>query len=259
MRFSLTTLVPRNVEAKAVALFLLLCAALTPLTFHLRDSWVGVPPAPHKAEALLYGFGDTQLAYRTISLMLQNAGDVGGRVTNLRNYNYARLGEWFDLTYALDWQANMAPSLAAYYYGGTPKGEDTRYLITYLAKAGRDKIAGQERWRWLAQAVYLARFRVKDVDLALQMAQELADLAQNNPDMPAWTKQMPAFVMSKVGQKKAARDLLLTIAATDKTLQPADINQTCWYIDHNLRELGDGLETNTIYQFLCRPLGQVAY
>jgi hypothetical protein len=141
------------------------------------------------------------------------------------------------------------PSLAAYYFGATKKKQDTCYLVDYLAKAGSDKIEGVERWRWLAHAVYMARFVMKDQDKALELANQLAAIA--TPDMPIWTKQMPAYVMSKVGQKKAARDLILTVMATDKSLVQADINQSCWYIDHNLREAGDGLEENPVYQTFC--------
>ncbi len=229
---------------------LLLCTVFWYISYDLRDRWEGLAPAPTQAESLIFGFGDTQFSYRTIGMMLQNAGDTGGRITNLKDYNYARLRDWLELSYTLDPRANYIPSMAAFYFSATKKKSDTRYLIDYLARAGRDTFPNQaERWRWLAQAVYLARFELHDQDLALQLANELA--AMPGSDMPIWTKQMPAFVMTRAGKKKAARDLLLTIAATDKTMQAADIVQTCWYTDHNLRDSEDGLATNPVYQALC--------
>jgi hypothetical protein len=32
-------------------------------------------------------------------MMLQNAGDIGGRVTNLRDYDFATLRDWFNLIF----------------------------------------------------------------------------------------------------------------------------------------------------------------
>jgi hypothetical protein len=233
-----------------VLVAVLCCLGLWHISYDLRSKWPGLPPAASQHTALTYGLGDKQFSYRMVTLMLQNAGDVGGRVTNLRDYNYQRIQQWFDLTYLLDPKADFAPSLAAYYYGGTQRAEDTRYLVDYLARAGRDNVAGHERWRWLAHAIYLARFRLKDQVKALELANELAALA--TPDMPSWTKLMPAYVTSNTGQKKAARDLFLTIAATDKSLKKEDVNQTCWYIDTNLREPQDGLDRDLTYQLLCK-------
>jgi hypothetical protein len=234
-----------------ILLAVILAAFLSHYTYKLRDRWPGVPPAPTQAESLSYGLGDVQYSYRNIGMMLQNAGDIGGRVTNLRDYDFEILRDWFNLSFELDPRAGYVPGLAAFYYGGTPKHEDLKYLVDYLSRAGKykDRDASEENWRWLAHAVFLARFRLKDQDKALQLAEDLA--AISTPDMPIWTQQMPAFVLTKVGQKKAARDLLLTIAATDRNIDPADINQTCWYIQHNLREPDDGLDTNPVYQALC--------
>lgn len=234
-------------DAVSVGIALLVCVGFSFITYPLRDTWPGLPPPLKKEEATLYGYGDTQLAYRNIGMMLQNAGDVGGRVTNLKDYDYGHVEDWLWLTYDLDAQANYVPSLAAFYFGAVQDKEKLRHLLEYLTKVGQQ--TGNERWRWLAHAVYLARFRVEDQDEALRLAEILAHHAE--PDMPIWTKQMPAFVMAKVGAKKAARDLMLTIAATEKNIDPADINQTCWYINEHLREKDDGMDTNKIYQALC--------
>ena len=223
------------------------CIVLCTFTYPMKSKWPGLPPAVGKYEVLSYGYGDRELSYRNIGMMLQNAGDVGGNVTNLRDYNYKNVGDWLWATYGLSPKANYVPSLAAFYFGAVPDKTKLPYLIDYLEKVGKDE--GFERWRWLAHAVYLTRFEMKDYDRALKLANELAALP--DPDMPIWTKQMPAFVMSKVGKKQAARDLMLTILATDKGIDPAEVNQTCWYINEHLRERADNLEKNEIYRLFC--------
>src|SRR5690606_9801475 len=186
---------------------LLLCVGMSRLSYPMRHAWPGLPPASSRASTLLYGFGDVQFAYRNVGMMLQNAGDTGGRVTNLKDYNYAHVEDWLWRADSLDPHANYVPGLAAYYFGATKEPDELRHLVDYLAHVGSDT-AG-ERWRWLAHAVYLARFRIEDQDKALDLAYRLAE--HKGEDLPIWTKQMPAYVMSKTGQKKAARDLMLTI------------------------------------------------
>ena len=82
------------------------------------------------------------------------------------------------------------------------------------------------------------------------MAQKLASISTT--DMPGWTKVMPAYVMNTMGEKKEARDLLLLILADPHSFNNrADMNQSCWFINKNLREPGDNLEQNEIFRDLC--------
>lgn len=220
------------------------------LTHNMRDTWPGIAPPPSASEALFYGFGDQQLSYRTVGLTLQNAGDTGGRVTNFKDYDYTVVENWLWLADALDDKANYVPSLAAYYFSAAKEPEKLMHLIGYLSHVGAE--ATNERWRWLAHAVFLARFEIKDQTLALDLAKKMA--AIDSPDMPMWTKVMPAYVENARGDKKSARDLLLLIVANPQiSQQQADINQSCWYINEHLREPGDNLDQNEIFRDFCIP------
>jgi hypothetical protein len=90
------------------------------------------------------------------------------------------------------------------------------YLRTHAAKDYASN------WRWLAHAVYLARHRMKDNVLALEVARELAGLPI--PDLPPWTRAMPAYAMADLGEREAAIALLVAIMATDaKHLTPEEV------------------------------------
>lgn len=227
-----------------------LTAALAWHTYKLKVEWPGLPPVSSEASSLFYGFGDRELSYRNIALMLQNAGDTGGRTTNLSVYNYDVIQDWLWLTDKLNDKSGYVPTLAAYYFGAVKEPEKLERLIDYLAHVGNDN--KNERWRWLAHAVFLARFKVEDQPRALVLAQKLASISDDK--MPGWTKSMPAYVMNTMGEKKEARDLLLLILADPSSFQDrADVNQSCWYINENLREPGDELEKNEIFKALCVP------
>lgn len=235
----------------AVLVMLVACTGLMMQTFNMKDQWAGVSPAPSREAALFYGLGDEELSYRQIGLILQNAGDTGGRMTSLLDYNYAHVRDWLWLADSLGPRSNYVPSMAAFYFGASKEKDQLKELVDYLVHAGTTPGLG-ERWRWLAHAIYIVRFQLHDAPRALELAQRLAVIS--DPDMPEWTRTMPAYVMSKMGDKKAARDLMLTLLATNKSMDRADINQTCWYVEENLREDDDGLDTDMMYQTLCHDM-----
>ncbi|MCB1556578.1 MAG: hypothetical protein KDJ15_04605 [Alphaproteobacteria bacterium] len=170
--------------------------------------------------------GDTQLAYRSAGIMLQNLGDSGGRAVALKDYDYDRLGRWFSQGDRWDPRSDFMPFLAAYYYGSVPDPKKLDPVITYLAQAGA-RPSG-EKWRWLAQAVFLARYRQEDLAKAYDLATRLASLPV---EMPSWARQMPAFVSLAQGNKEAAYDIMIGILKTEaEKLPPQEVNFMVDYI-----------------------------
>lgn len=197
----------------AYGVFILALAANIAFWVHarrLQATWDIVPPAPEMSQAIMAHLGDPQLAYRHYGLVLQNLGDTGGRKTALADYDYDALTQWFYLEDSLDPVSNYVPNLAAFYYGSVMVTEKIKPLVRYLAYVG-ERAEGR-KWRWLAQAVYLARHVQKDPDLALSLAYRLAALP--DPAMPVWTRQMPAFILRDRGDKEAAYEIMARILVT---------------------------------------------
>jgi hypothetical protein len=197
----------------AVFLFALLVLLQIALAFTIKgkrpsEAIVAPPPSPRAAQAM--SLGDDQFLYRALALEVQEMGDSGGRFTPLIDYDYGKLVEWFRLLDGLDARSDYAASLAALQYGLTKKPEDAKLIAIYVREhANRDPA---KKWRFLAHGAYIARHRGKDMDLALEIAKDLA--AVNVPDIPAWTKQMPAFIMTEMGDKEAAEAYLSALIAT---------------------------------------------
>jgi len=209
-----------------IAVFIFAVALNVVHWFSVREAqarWLNVPPVPSRNAALSMALGDAQLAYRINALMLQNLGDEGGRTTALKDYDYERLGQWFSLQDSLDERSNFIPFLAAYYYGAGQDASKFPPLIDYLAEVGRKPYP--QKWRWLAQAVWLARFRMEDTDRALELAYDLSDIKQ--PNMPIWARQMPAFIHAARGEKEAAYDMMLGVLRSgieSGDMHPNEIN-----------------------------------
>ncbi|MFP4097220.1 MAG: hypothetical protein ACLFP8_00430 [Alphaproteobacteria bacterium] len=223
----------RNREAQEIAVIFALGVALFVnvafwfLQRDIRAQWGNVPPAPKERFATVYGGGDRSFSYRINGIMLQNMGDVGGRVTALKDYDYEALTQWFFLQDKLDPYSNYVPYLVSYYFSGVQEPELFRPALEYLRVVGMrpDGI----KWNWLVQAIFFARHRLKDLELALSLADDLAKT--ENPDAPVWAKQMPAFVLNAKGSKEEAYALLVKTLQTNMDhMQPEEINAALHFI-----------------------------
>lgn len=221
MAFTITQSDRRNMPL--YAFFCVILILNIGLWFHSRDlrpSWGNVPPVPGAAAAARAALGDQQMAYRLIGTMLQNLGSTGGVDYALKDYNYSRLGEWFFLQDRLDPVSDYTPALAAYYYGATQNVADLTPIIDYLEVIGQRP--EPQKWRWLAHAVYLARFLQGDMNRALVLAETLAALPRD--DMPLWARQMPAFVLNAMGKKESSYALMMSMLSSSvHDLSPVEI------------------------------------
>ncbi len=213
-----------NVIWLCIYFFLFLNVLTWTYARHVQAQWTNVPPVPSMLSVTSSALGDEQFSYRLVALMLQNLGDHGGRSTALKDYNFDNLSDWFLLSSRLDGLSNHVPYLAAFYFSNVQTPEASLPpLIEYLRTIGR--VTKGEKWRWLAQAVFLARYKMHDLNLALDLADELAAL--DNPDMPVWPRQMSALIQSERGDKDAAITILVELLASSREqLHPNEVNNT---------------------------------
>ena len=174
----------------------------------IYEKWTNVPPAPSLNSIRVTFLDDRQFAYMASGLALQNFGSVG-ETQNLKSYNFQYLGQWFALMDRLDPHSNFVPYLAAYYFGATPDATQLQPVIDYLEKIGMR--AG--KWRWLAQAAYLERHRMHDMDAAMRVAKKLGSVYE--PGMPNWTRNMEPMLRADMGDRQAAYLLMLEILKSD--------------------------------------------
>lgn len=194
---------------------------------HRLPLWGNVPPAPSRLGATAAFLGDEEMAYRSLAITLQSFGNNTGQVIALKDYNYPNLGTWFMLEHSLNWRSNYVPFLAGYYFGASQDPSELGPLIEYLRVVGKDPAA--DKWRWLGQAVFLARHRMNDMKLALSLAEELA--ATYKPGMPAWPLQMKAIIASDMGDKDMAYGMMLEMLQTEAdTMDPIEVKFIIDYI-----------------------------
>jgi hypothetical protein len=218
-----------------LCLILLLCTQLTFWYFSrdIRPFMEVMPPVPSKLATEAMSFGDQQAYFRFLTMMLQNMGDEFGRVTPLRNYDYAKLYQWFLLLDSLDHRANFVPSIASYYYSHTQYTPDIRYIVDYLDLHTRHY--QEEKWWWMAQAVYLANHKLDNPKRALSIAHRLAKVPGD--DIPMWARQMPAFIHERLGEKAEAFMIIRDLLQNFDKLSESERNFMGYFIKERIEKM----------------------
>ncbi|MEI6985657.1 MAG: hypothetical protein WCK65_05980 [Rhodospirillaceae bacterium] len=218
-----------------VAAFILQVAIAWNTRFTQPD-WAGVPPVPSMASARIMSGGDGETFFRMQGFGMQNLGDEGGRMHPLYTYDMARVARWLRLIDQFSPASDYMPFLAGYLYSYVQKVELLRPLIDYLADVSDRRPA--TGWRWGVVGSYLAKHRLNDVNLALDLSYRLAALPNQDPLVPVWLRQMPAYALADVGKKEAARDVMAAIIESSKDMQPMET----WGMKEFLRRLDEKTE-----------------
>lgn len=199
-------------------------------TRHIRPELGVVPPVPGKEELAVLKMGDDQFYFRALALQMQNTGDTYGRFTALREYDMTRVYHWFMLLDTLDSRSDMMPAMAAYYFSQTQTTEDVRPLVDYLYERSVRDV--KQNWWWLLQSIYLAQYKLKDMDLALKVSQPLVDRS-----VPIWAQQMAAVVREKRGEMQDALQIMETIKNNADAIPERDLKYMVYFVKERLNRL----------------------
>jgi len=189
-----------------------------------------VPPIPSKEELALLQMGDSQFYFRALALQMQNAGDTYGRFTALRQYDMSKVQQWGALLDTLDATSDMMPAMVAYYFSQTQNEKDVRPLVNYLYEHSTRDI--KHKWWWLLQSIYLAEYKLNDMDLALKVASPLV-----NKDVPIWAQQMAAVVREKRGEMDDALAIMETIKDNADAIPERDLKYMVYFVKERLKRL----------------------
>lgn len=163
-------------------------------------------PAPPPAAALrLMALGQPDVLARTAMLWLQAFDYQPGASIAIRDLDYSSVERWLDRILELDADFQYPLLAAARLYAEAGRTEDQRRMLAFIARHYSDDPTG--RWQWMAHAVYIAKHRLGDLDLAFGLARELSR-APAGDLVPHWARQMHIFVLEDMGEVEAAKVLL---------------------------------------------------
>lgn len=208
-------------------------------TENIKTPFDIIPPAPNKYAVSTLSLGDNEFLFRILATRLQNSGDVFAGFVALKNYDYQRIYQWMKVLDSLNYESNLVPSLASYYFAQTQNKPDSIYIINYLDEHASQNV--DKKWWWLYQAIFIAKKNLQDQNRALDLAYKLS---QNNAEnAPIWTKQMPAFLHEENGEGCMAFAVIQKLISESENgireIKPDEMNFMRYFIKDRLQHLKD--------------------
>jgi hypothetical protein len=178
-------------------------------------------PAPVAEPYLnVAGLGEPVALSKLLMLWIQAYDHQPGISIPFSRLNYNDLIAWLDRVLFLDPSGHYPLLSAARIYSEVPDEYKKRQMLDFVYKRFLD--APDQRWQWLAHAIYVAKHKLHDMELALHYARELR-LNTSSVTVPDWAWQMELFVLEDLDDLESARILLGGLIASGEISDPKQI------------------------------------
>jgi hypothetical protein len=178
-----------------------------------------IPRSIPAADIRLAALGEPALAARLISFWLLTVDVQAGRWLKLEQLNYPNLTAWLETIQALDPLSEYPGMVSSGVFIDSRDPERIRWIIDFVERNFQQ--APDRRWRHLAQCAVLAKYRLHDLPLALQLAATLR--RDTSPGIiPPWARDLEFLLLQEIGEYAAAREVILGILQSGQALEPRE-------------------------------------
>ena len=172
-----------------------------------------LPNPPDTRLLRLSGLGEPDALAKILMLWLQAFDNQPGVSIPFARLDYARVINWLDALLALDNRFQYPLLSASRVYTETPDNARKRQMLEFVHRRFLEDPG--RRWPWMAHGVYVAKHRIKDLQLALKYANALR-LNVDSAAAPPWATQMEIFVLEDLGEVESARIIIGGLLASDR-------------------------------------------
>ena len=200
-----------------------------------RAKGADLMPPPATTLLRLASLGEPIALAKILMLRLQAFDYQSGSKVPYKDLDYARVEAWLSHILELDPEGQYPLLAASRLYAEVPDDARQRSMLDFVFRAYlRDP---NRRWPWLAHATFLAKHRLKDMDLALKYAAALRTHTTAT-DLPAWATTMEIFIREDLNELETARVMIGGLLAGGRITDSAELN----FLDGRLREIEDRLK-----------------
>ena len=209
----------------------------------LQPGWHFMQPAPEAVQQdlpeplsvmklRLAGLDDPVALSKILMLWLQAFDNQPGISIPFSRLDYNLLIRWLDRIVELDERSHYPLLAASRLYSLVPDAGKKRLMLEFV----RHKFLQDpgRRWQWLAHCIYVAKYQLKDLDLALDYARTLR-LQTKSPAVPYWARHMEVYVLEDMGNIEAAKILIGGLLESNQVEDPAEIR----FLQERLNTLAD--------------------
>ncbi len=192
-------------------------------------------PPPATSLLRLASLGEPIALAKILMLQLQAFDYQSGSKVPYKDLDYGIVEDWLPRLLELDPKGQYPLLVASRLYAEVPDEVKARKILDfvyrqYLADPNR-------RWPWLAQATFLAKHRLKDMNLALKYADALQKYTSAK-DIPPWVMTMGIFIREDLDELETARVMIGGLLASGKITDQAELK----FLDGRLHEIEQRLK-----------------
>ena len=191
-----------------------------------------LPQPPAAIQLRLAGLDDPVALSKALMLWLQAFDNQPGISIPFNRLDYDLLIRWLDRILELDERSHYPLLAASRLYSLVQDAGKKRQMLEFVRqKFLRDP---GRRWQWLAHCVYVAKYQLKDLGLALEYAHTLR-LWTESPAVPYWARHMEVYILEDMGNIEAAKILIGGLLESGFVEDPAEVR----FLQERLNTLAD--------------------
>jgi len=157
---------------------------------------------PYSALAYRLGSLDSlSLAAQLLTLKLQLHDNQKGKFLNYRHMSYPLLSSWLIKLQSLNSDSEYSALLATRVFSNTSDKKQLKTILeTVITLFNKNPI---KNWRWMAEGAVIAKYNLKNLDLALRMAKEITKQPKNKV-IPKWARDLEFIILEEMNMIEAA-------------------------------------------------------
>lgn len=155
------------------------------------------PPKKQSTYQLLSLNSESLIAH-LLTLKLQLHDNQVGKHVKYQNLFYPLLSQWLVKLQALNPESEYSALLAARVFSNTSDKKQIKIMLETVIKLF--EVNPKRNWRWMAEGAVIAKYHLKDLELALSMAKSLSKAEV----IPNWARDLEFIMLEELNLIQAA-------------------------------------------------------
>jgi len=180
--------------------------------------------------------GSEKLFSYLLVIKLQLHDNQAGKHIRYSRLDYERLVDWLDQIYQLNTQSEYPTMLASRVYSQTRDKARLKIILEYIDRTFIQN--PQLHWRRLAEASVIAKHKLGDLQLALQMADKLSSQPPS-VEMPRWARDMQFILLGDMNEFETPITIIVALMQSEAVNDPDEarfLNEKLLYFQQKLSE-----------------------
>lgn len=165
----------------------------------------------------ILSLGSQSLMGQLLTLKLQLHDNQQGRHVNYKKLDYKKITKWLVLLQEMNLSSEYPALLASRVFSNTSNKDQLRKIIEIVIVLFENE--PKINWRWMAEGAVIAKYHLKDLQLALKMAKLLAKQPKSL-GIPAWARDLEFIMLEELNMIDSAIYIVEQSLKDQSTMHP---------------------------------------